>query len=217
MKLLLTSTGITNPTIEAAFLELAGKAAADIKLAYIPTAINVSSVADKRWAIDNIVRFDTMGIGTFDIVDFSAVPKELRFPRLSDADVLFFEGGTPTYLIDQINKAGLLELLLGEFQNKLIVGASSGSAMFGQKIIKTAADQPNGYKLVDAFGVVDFSMRPHYLHPQKSQFTDELIASIAQETGSDFYALDDQSAIVVTANSTKVISEGTWKLLQHHS
>ena len=40
MKLLLTSAGITNPTIAESILELVGKLTEDIAVAFVPTAAN---------------------------------------------------------------------------------------------------------------------------------------------------------------------------------
>ena len=53
MKLLLTSGGMRNPTLTNALLELIGKPANEIKVAFIPTAMNTEP-GDKGavWSID---------------------------------------------------------------------------------------------------------------------------------------------------------------------
>ena len=53
MKLLITSAGIKNKTIAKAVLDLAGKKAEEISVAFIPTAMNPTG-NDKTWFIDNL-------------------------------------------------------------------------------------------------------------------------------------------------------------------
>ena len=211
MNLLLTSTGITNETIKNKFLEMVGKQPQDIVLAYIPTAVNVASVPDKRWAVDNIIRIHDMGIGTIDIVDFSAIPKDLWLPRLKAADVLFVEGGTPTYLLDKMKEAGLDQLLTTELSDKVYVGCSAASSILGKVIVKNAKDTPEGYKVHQGLGIVDFSIRPHFFRPDRTQFNEDTIADLAKKYNSVFYAIDDETAIAIQGDRIEVVSEGKWR------
>ncbi len=211
MKFLLTSTGIANETIKNKFLAMVCKQPKDISLAYIPTAINVASVQDKRWAVDNIVRLSSMGVGVIDIVDFSAIPKDLWLPRLKNVDVLFVEGGTLTYLLDEIRKAGLDKLLTTEFSDKVYVGCSAGSVLLGEIAVKSAKDIPEGYKAHKGLGMVKFSIRPHFYRPDRTQFNEEMIAELAKKYNSTFYAIDDDTAIAVEDDQIEVVSEGRWK------
>ena len=211
MKLLLTSTGITNETIKAKFLEMVNKQPADISLAYIPTALNASSSPDKRWAIENIIRLNNMGIGNIDIVDFSAIPKDMWLPRLQRADVLFVEGGTPSHLILEMKKAGIDQLLLNDLKDKVYVGCSAGSMVLGKIVIKSSKDAPANHTIEDGFGIVNFSIRPHFFRADREQFSEGLIAGFAHEYDSVFYAIDDNSAIAVEGDNVSIISEGKWK------
>ncbi len=211
MKLLLTSTGITNETIKAKFLEMVNKQPADISLAYIPTALNASSSPDKRWAIENIIRLNNMGIGNIDIVDFSAIPKDMWLPRLQRADVLFVEGGTPSHLILEMKKAGVDQLLLDDFKDKVYVGCSAGSMVLGKIVIKSPKDTPANHTVEYGFGIVDFSIRPHFFRADREQLSEDLIAGFAHEYNSVFYAIDDNSAIAVEGDNVSIISEGKWK------
>lgn len=75
MKLLLTSGGLRNSTLTQALLDLVNLPAEEIKVAFIPTALNVEP-GDKGWVIDQFIRLRDMGIGQIDIVDISATPKK---------------------------------------------------------------------------------------------------------------------------------------------
>ena len=54
MKLLLTSGGLTNKSIEKALFELVGKKPKDTTLCFIPTASNVE-MEDKDWFINDLI------------------------------------------------------------------------------------------------------------------------------------------------------------------
>jgi hypothetical protein len=48
----------------------------------------------------------------------------------------------------------------------------------------------------------------------RPQFSDDLVANLAKEYKSDFYAIDDETAINIEGNEIKVISEGKWKKVE---
>ena len=81
MKLLLTSAGLTNQTIVKALDELVGKPLDQLKIAFIPTAANLEE-GDKGWLIDDLRRLSFLKFKEIDIVDISALPKEIWLKRL---------------------------------------------------------------------------------------------------------------------------------------
>ena len=97
MKLLLTSAGLTNPSIVAALQKLVGKSLKGIKLAFVPTAANVEP-GDKSWMINDLNNFRKTGFEV-DIVDISAVSKVVWLPRLQEAELLFLGGGNTFHLM----------------------------------------------------------------------------------------------------------------------
>jgi len=76
MKLLLTSSGITNDSIANALFELVGKKPEQTKVVFIPTASNVE-VGDKGWLINDLVNLQKRGFAEIDIVDVSAVEEKV--------------------------------------------------------------------------------------------------------------------------------------------
>ena len=105
MKLLLTSAGLSNPSIVKAMEDLLGNSAKGVNLAFIPTAANVES-GDKSWMIDDLNNFRKSGFQV-DIVDISAVPKDVWLPRLQEAKVLFFGGGNTFHLMHCVKQSDL--------------------------------------------------------------------------------------------------------------
>ncbi|MFA7253136.1 MAG: Type 1 glutamine amidotransferase-like domain-containing protein [Patescibacteria group bacterium] len=215
MKLLLTSTGITNKSIENKFLEMVGKPPQDLTVAYIPTAVNVAKPTDKRWIIKNLIELDQMKIGKIDIVEFSAIPKEIWLPRLKQADAIMVGGGNPYHLIYWMEKAGLTEILKDLIKEKVYVGCSAGSVILGKVIVSTApkkyVEEIPEFEGDKGLEYVDFSIRPHFYNPNRPQYTDETVQVLADELKSTFYAIDDNSAVAVTDGRIEVISEGKWK------
>ena len=110
MKLLLTSGGITNKLMENEILALTKKPASKLHVAFVPTAANPED-GDKRWLIKDLQALVNMGIGTIDVVDISALPRDIWQKRLKKADVLEFGGGNTFHLLYWIKKSGLDEIL----------------------------------------------------------------------------------------------------------
>ncbi len=210
MKLLLTSRGITNQSLLDKLIEMVGKQPEEMTVAYVPTAVNVSSSPNKGWAIDSLKRLDEMKVANIDIVDFSAIPKEMWLPRFERADVIYVEGGTPSYLADEMRKAGLVELFSTALADKVYVGCSAGSNVLGEVIIKSMKEEP-GYKIDKGFGLVNFSIRPHFARGDRTLFTEDLIQELAQKLQTTIYAIDDDSGIAIENDKLEIISEGKWK------
>lgn len=60
MKLLLTSNGITNKTIENKLKELAKKDFSELKVVFMPTAMN-PGLGDKTWFVENLNNIHKLG------------------------------------------------------------------------------------------------------------------------------------------------------------
>ncbi|AKM82545.1 TPA: hypothetical protein DD449_01605 [Candidatus Berkelbacteria bacterium] len=215
MKLLLTSTGITNKTIENKFIEMVGKQPEEMIVAYIPTAVNVARPTDKRWIINNLIGLDKMKIGKIDLLDFSAIPQEIWLPRLKQADVIMVGGGNPYHLIYSMKKAGLDKVLKELLEEKVYVGCSAGSVILGKDIVTTApkkyCEEIPEFEGDKALEYIDFSIRPHFYNPDRPQYTDETTQELTNNFQSTFYAIDDNSAVVIDDDQVNVISEGKWK------
>jgi dipeptidase E len=212
MKLLLTSAGITNKSIADALLELTGRPFSELNLAFIPTAANVE-VGDKDWVIDDLVNCKKLGFKSIDIVDISALPKEMWLPRLEMADVLLFEGGNTFHLMHWMEKSGLKELLPEMLKTKIYVGISAGSIVTSGKIslIKIHYKGEFDDEADDGLGFIDFQIRPHLNSPYFPKANLENLEKNAQELGETFYAIDDNTAIKVVDGKMEVVSEGVWK------
>ncbi len=215
MKLLLASQGITNKSLEKAFLGLVGKKVEDVIVAYVPTAVYGASSINKSWMVDNLISLRKIGVGKIDIVDPLAMPKEMWLSRFERADVIFVEGGSPAWAYESFKKTGFLDVLPELLRSKVYVGCSTGSMILGEKVFSSKMtelpDGTSGLSIFSGLGLVDFSIRPHIYITDKADITEEMIASIAKEHHTIYYGIDDDTAILIDGDKFEVISEGKWK------
>ena len=218
MKLLLTSGGVTNPSIQDALIGLLGKPVADSKALCIPTAQwgHPSPMCGPAGVRDFVVGepprpMAGMGWRSVGVLELTALPSigaERWVPWVREADVLLVDGGEATYLCHWMRESGLAELV-PSLPDTVWVGVSAGSMVMtpriGQYFVEWAS-APDDRTL----GVVDFSIFPHLnLVPTNTAADAERWAA---DIGVPAYAIDEQTAIKVVDGSVEVVSEGQWKL-----
>jgi len=218
MKLLLTSAGLTNTTIVKALDELVGKPLDQLKVAFIPTAANLEE-GDKGWLIDDLRRLSFLNFKEIDIVDISALPKEVWLERLKSADIFFVEGGNTYHLMYWFNKSGLSEALPELLKTRVYIGVSAGTMVVNPTIIHSYNEKPLSQKINKdnsdkGLGFVDFMIEPHLNSPWFPEMTLENLTQKLEEYPYSVYTLDDNSAIKINGDKLEVISEGVWKLFK---
>ncbi|MEI6498631.1 MAG: Type 1 glutamine amidotransferase-like domain-containing protein [bacterium] len=218
MKLLLTSTGLTNESLTEKFIEMVRKKPEELTVAYIPTAANVARPPDKHWVINNFIELHNMKVRTIDIVDISAIPKEIWLPRLERADAIMVGGGNPYHLLYWMKRSGLLKIFKDLIKEKVYVGCSAGSTILGKTLISTAPkkyiEEIPEFEGNAGLGYIDFTIRPHFYNPDRPQFTDDSVQELASELDTTIYtiyAIDDNTGIAIENNEIEVISKGKWK------
>ena len=221
MKLLLTSAGIKNSSINDAMLDLLGKPIAECDALCIPTA----SYGHAPGGIGGAYRFISgqattpmceLGWKSLGILELTALPtldRKLWLPPVEEIDVLLVNGGDALYLAHHMLESGLAELLPS--LSAVWVGLSAGSMVMTPRIGEDFKvwNPPDGGD--SALGIVDFSIFPHVDHPDLPENTMAEAERWAAGLGNPAYAIDDDTAIKVTDGTVEVISEGHWKPLTH--
>lgn len=217
VKLLLTSSGLSNDTIATALTELVGLEPKDTKIVFIPTAMNVGS-GDKDWFINDLYNIKKRGYKAIDIVDISALPKEIWLPRIEDGDVLFFSGGNTYHLMRWLTESGLAALLPELLKTRVYAGISAGSIVTNPTLTLTSSGKKLfykehfGYADEKALGFVEFYTRPHLNSKSSPEASFDTIAFLAKNIEHKIYALDDMSAIKIDGDKVEVVTEGQWQL-----
>ncbi len=216
VKLLLTSGGVTNPSIESALVHLLGKPIAECHALCVPTAqwghpmCGPTSVRRFVAAEPGSEYLSGLGWASLGVLELTALPSigaDRWVPWVRAADVLLVDGGDATYLCHWMRQSGLADLL-PSMPGTVWVGVSAGSMVMTPRI---------GAKFVEwssatddrTLGVVDFSIFPHL-----DAFPENTLADAerwAADIGGPAYAIDEQTAIQVVDGSVEVFSEGSWK------
>ena len=107
MKLLLTSGGVTNPSIHSALVQLLGKPIAECHPLVVPTAqwghpmCGPASVRGLVAAEPGFRHFSGLGWASLGVLELTALPTigaERWVPWVREADALLVDGGDATYL-----------------------------------------------------------------------------------------------------------------------
>ena len=216
MKLLLTSGGITNPSIEAALLDLLGKPVQESRALCIPTA----QWGHPRLGPESVRSFiaggpgrgmTTMGWASVGVLELSALPtigRERWEPWVREADVLLVDGGDATYLCHWMRESGLADLV--PVLDNVWAGLSAGSMVMTPRIGEDFVSW-SGAPDDRTLGVVDFSIFPHVGHEMMPDNTMDAAEEWAAAIGVPASAVDDQPALVVVDGAVEVVSEGTWR------
>ncbi len=227
MKMLLTSAGIKNKSINDTLVELLGKPIDESSALIIPTGIYPfpGGAINARRAICGEARspFCELGWQSLGVLELTALPsiqEESWIPMLRETDALYVYGGDVMYLKYWMKQSGVADLL-PSLNNLVYVGCSAGSivmtpyncdAEFNMQFV------PVGHEMAmeseRALGLVDFALCVHL--DNEDMLPDSALSNIekwADGVPVPTYALDDQSAIKVVDGVVDVVSEGHWELL----
>ena len=222
MKLLLTSAGITNPSIHAALLDLLGKPIAESAALCIPTASygHPSVSPQQAWLFISgreprtpMVELGWKSVGLLELTALPSIDRERWVPWVRAADVLLVNGGDPLYLCHWMRESGLVELF-PSLDDLVYVGLSAGSLVMTPRIGDDFVHwRPPGRGGDETLGVVDFAIFPHLDHPALPENTLADAERWAAGMPIPSYAIDDATAIRVVDDKVDVISEGSWRQL----
>jgi len=219
MKLLLTSGGLSNSSIVNALQELVVKPFSELKIAFIPTAANLEEGDKKDWFIKDLINLKELKFNSIDIVDISALPKEIWLERLKEADVLYVEGGNTYHLMYWFNQSGLSEILPELLKTKIYVGVSAGTVVATPSIINAHSEKQLLLDIKEitynnGLSLVNFMIEPHINSVWFKDSTFDNLEKRSKEYKYPIYGLDDNSAIKIDGDKIELISEGEWKLFK---
>jgi dipeptidase E len=239
VKLLLTSSGISNPSIRDALVDLLGKPIAESSALVIPTAIYPfpGGAANAFRAISGHTKSPLAGLGwkSLGVLELTALPsidKEVWTATVQEADALLVWGGDPVYLSYWMKHSGLADLMPSLRPEMVYVGVSAGSIAMAARFGETYWNEPkrSGERLsseeivftrpegevtatlvmAEGVGLVDFMIIPHV------EYDDHLDVANAEKWAGRLpvpaYAIDDATAVKVVDGTIEVVSEGHWKL-----
>jgi dipeptidase E len=216
MKLLLTSAGIKNTSIENALVDLLGKPVSEANALVIPTAAYPMGGPGMAWklitgrASTPLCEVGWKSLGVLELTALPSLDEEHWVPAVRETDALLVCGGDVLYLNYWMRQSGLADLLPS--LQAVCVGVSAGSMVMAPHVGEEFVSwrPPTGGD--EALGLVDFAMFPHLDHPDLPENSMAGAEKWAVGVPGPGYAIDDQTAIKVADGTVEVVSEGHWKL-----
>jgi dipeptidase E len=216
VKLLLTSAGVKNTSINNALVDLLGKPIAESNALCIPTATYPMGGPAAAWrfitgrATTPMCELGWKSLGVLELTALPSIDAEHWVPLVKQTDALLVAGGDALYLSYWMRQSGLADLVPS--LRAVWVGLSGGSMVLAPNVGEEFVGwkPPTGGD--EALGLVDFSIFPHLDHEKMPENSMANAAKWAASLPVPGYAIDDQTAIKVTDGAVEVISEGHWQL-----
>ena len=215
MKLLLTSGGVTNPSIRDALVDMLGKPISESAALCIPTAQwghpmcgpqSVRRFVSGGDPGDAMTSLPWKSVGVLELTALPTIGTERWVEWVREADVLLVDGGDATYLCHWLRQSGLADHL-SSLTDTTWVGVSAGSMVMAPRIGSDFVKWPAASD-DRTLGLVEFAIFPHL-----NAFPTNTLADAerwAAEIDGPAYAIDEQTAIAVVGDSVEVVSEGEW-------
>ncbi|HEY1011583.1 MAG TPA: Type 1 glutamine amidotransferase-like domain-containing protein [Herpetosiphonaceae bacterium] len=220
MKYLLSSAGVTNPSIQAALVGLLGKPIAEATALCIPTAmyghpwvgpgVGAWEFISGREPRCPMCELGWKSLGILELTALPSIARERWVPLVQATDVLLVSGGDALYLAHWMRESGLADLL-PSLPELVWLGMSAGSMAMTPRVGEDFVGWPPPGGGDRALGIVDFSIFPHLDHEDLPHNTMAHAETWAAGLALPAYAIDDQTAIQVVDGAATIISEGHWK------
>ncbi len=152
MKLLLTSSGISNTSIHNALVELLGKPVAEANALFIPTAIypfaqGAFYAGSALWGERaKLVNLGWKSVGLLELTALPSIDREVWAASVESADVLLAWGGDPIFLAYWLKASGLIDLLSSLGREVVYVGVSAGSMATATTVAETYQSPRGGVR-----------------------------------------------------------------------
>jgi dipeptidase E len=239
MKLLLTSSGISNASIHDVLVDLLGKPIAESSALFVPTAIypfpggpGNAFRAITGGAKSPLCDLGWKSLGVLELTALPSIDRQVWTATVQEADALLVWGGDPVFLSYWMKHSGLADLFPSLRPETVYVGVSAGSIAMASTFGETYRDPPkcSGDRLssedivfatpegettvtlvmAEGVGLVDFQVIPHV------EYDDHHDVANAEKWAGRLplpaYAIDDETAVTVIDGTVEVVSEGQWKL-----
>jgi dipeptidase E len=213
MKLLLTSTGISNQEIENELTSLLTKPTSHCKVCFITLA--ALSDEEKDFTNASYQELLEFGFTNSNISNIDKGKKLLDILDKIDFDIIYVCGGNTFHLLKEIQNANASEKFKEKILNDTVyIGVSAGTILVTPSI-KIASVEPadeNLDQVTDFKGLnfVDFEISPH--SPEVVDF--EKVKTYAIQNIVNIYAISNDTALVVNNNELKVIGEKLYRYYQ---
>ncbi|NTW30988.1 MAG: type 1 glutamine amidotransferase-like domain-containing protein [Candidatus Moranbacteria bacterium] len=188
MRLLLTSTGLSNPELKRFFVSRFDRL--DDKTASIVTAGR--SQEERKYIDESICEMTDLGI---EVIELDVSDTD-RFENIRSTDIYYVCGGNTYFIMDRMRKTGIDTMLIEAVRNgKFYIGVSAGSIIAGPDIDIARLGDENDVGLHDmsGLGLADCVISPHFSESER-----KALESFESEHQSEhIIAISDDEAVFV--------------------
>ena len=219
MRMMLTSSGVSDGPVLAALRDLLGKPIVEARCVVVLDAI-LPFPGDKSKLLQDLAGVRALGWARLDVLSLFAGPPSLVASRLRDADVVLGYGGSNHWLAHAWTATGLAGVLRELLDEKVYVGISAGSMIFSRahREMVDAFDDHEEVRMLQlaevgpALPLFEWGVMAHLGAPYFPFATDAWAAEGAARLGGPVWFLDDASALVVRDPDAdpEVVSSGHW-------
>ena len=197
-KIVLTSCGLVNKELVDEFKKLFNKDPKDIKVLYIPVAIDGEDDDDIEWIDEELEYLFNIGIKKENFFEYK-MDCEIDITKY---DMIYMMGGNTFYLLKKIRETKFDKIIKEAIDSEIVyVGSSAGSEILGTTIevalpydIEThGLTNFTGLKLLNAVIIPHANRKNEFIKEQKKIYTETI------------YELFDEHGIIITDETIKEI------------
>lgn len=164
---------------------------------FIPTASKVEEYT--QYVSDAKDTFKNLGININEL-DISDIDREIVLEKIDDCKIIYFSGGNSFYLLQELERLDLINVLREKVQNGMIyVGESAGAIIASENIeySQEMDDKKKAKNLIDYKGLslIDFHIVPHFNEMPFTELADAIIDQYSDKI--KLVPINNKEAIIV--------------------
>ena len=187
------------------------------RVVVLPTA--TANSAPVKAAHDGVTHFNALGGSAHPlmILDREQADNQEMVDRLGGADIIYFTGGNPNYLLETLQGS----LLLTAVTEAVSRGATLAGSSAGAMVMGTQMRRPRGEEWVQGLGIAEgICVFPHHERSKPEEVADQLEDRLAG--GLTIFGIDGQTACLGEPGRWRVAGYGKvttyrrdgWKIYQ---
>lgn len=201
MKLLLTSTGLSNESVKNKFINSFDKDFSKINVLFI---VSAAELPEEKWYVkESRSELLDLGIKKENFIIYHKGQKP-DIDILGNIDLIYVCGGNTFHLLEEIRNRGLdLDIIKMIKKGVFYVGVSAGSIIVAPNIKIAEPWDPNDRNLKDlsSLNLTDFTISPHYTKEEE-----DIIKKIEENIGIEVKRINNDQAILVFGDKIEIIN-----------
>lgn len=184
-------------------------------VAVLPTAAGKERDYNK-WLDLALSHYESLGIKVIPvpIIDTQGANDDKLISLLDTTDWIFFSGGRPDYLLSTLKGSKLWDKVIDKTaRGALLTGSSAGAMIMGKYIFTNLLEaifSNTSAAWAEAFGLVDYSIIPHYNKVvNHKNILLKIIDNGPEEVKASWIGIDEDTALIIDGSGSTIKGVGT--------